>query len=194
MHKLFSSEENGREHDRRVLTWKLVFHICVACQQSPCVPAFKYRQGNGSHLLYNSRAASSHTQIPTRSHFPIKKEGKRRIFSRSNSSTAQQLIPLVLLSNLSQFLSSRPTPHLQAYMVSHLCFVEMSVPGPTIPRHRTLQDILSHWRPPCTVTPWIQFLCLLSRTQCRHSTFPRSISWCHVHCHLPCTLEKRISF
>lgn len=138
MHKLFSSEENGREHDRGVLTWKLVFHVCVACQQSPCVPAFKYRQGNGSRLLYSSRAASSHAQIPARSHFPIKKEGKRRIFSQSNSSTAQQLIQLVFLSNLSQFLSSRPTPHLLAYMVSHLCFVEMCVPGPTIPRPRTL--------------------------------------------------------
>lgn len=78
MHKLFSSEENGREHDRRVLTWKLVFHVCVACQQSPCVPAFKYRQGNGSRLLYNSRAASSHTQIPTRSHFPITKRRKKK--------------------------------------------------------------------------------------------------------------------
>lgn len=78
MHKLFSSEENGREHDGRVLTWKLVFHVRVACQQSPCVPAFKYRQGNGSRQLYSSRAASSQAQIPARSHFPIKKRGKEK--------------------------------------------------------------------------------------------------------------------
>lgn len=162
----------------------------MACQQSPCVPAFsgKWKPSAVQFPSCFLTHSNSHSQP-----LPHKKEGKRRIFSQSNSSIAQQLIRLVLLSNLSQSLSSCPTPHL-AYMVSHLCFVEMCVPGPTIPRPRTLrQDILSHSRPPCSVTSWIQFLCLLNRTQCRYSTCPRSISWCQVHCNLPCTLEKRIS-
>lgn len=78
MHNLFSSEENGCEHNRRVVTWKLVFHVCVACQQNPCVPAFKHCQRNGSRLPYSSRPASSHSQIPTLNHFPIKKRGEKK--------------------------------------------------------------------------------------------------------------------
>lgn len=95
---LFSSEENCYEHYRRAVTKKVVFHVRVTFQYSPCVPAFKFCQGTGRKPSA-VKFLSSFLKHSTSPSHPLPREKKRkRICSHSNSSMARQLIQLVLLS------------------------------------------------------------------------------------------------